>query len=140
MFMTKDQREIRRKLRILRHAEEIGHVARTCRYLGIGRSSLYRWCHAYAERGEAGLIKGPAAPGGMLNGRSVSARKRCFIFGARIISAQCRSSGTWIAITTELMRWMPPWNQFNATLESVAGEHLKSRMDVLLPWNFNQAS
>jgi hypothetical protein len=25
--MTKDQREIQRKLRILRHAEEIGHVA-----------------------------------------------------------------------------------------------------------------
>ena len=37
--MTKDQR----KLRILRHAEEIGHVARTCRYFGIGRSSFYRW-------------------------------------------------------------------------------------------------
>ena len=37
--MTKDQR----KLRILRHAEEIGHVAGTCRYFGIGRSSFYRW-------------------------------------------------------------------------------------------------
>ena len=28
--MNKDQREIQRKLRILRHAEESGHVARTC--------------------------------------------------------------------------------------------------------------
>ncbi len=33
--MTKDQREIQRKLRILRHAEEIGHVAKICRYFGI---------------------------------------------------------------------------------------------------------
>ncbi len=30
--MSKDQREIARKLRILRHAEETGHVAKTCRY------------------------------------------------------------------------------------------------------------
>ncbi|QEW29522.1 MerR family transcriptional regulator [Roseovarius indicus] len=60
--MTKDQREIQRKLRILRHAEEIGHVARTCRYFGIGRSSFYRWRQAYAERGEAGLINAPPIP------------------------------------------------------------------------------
>ncbi len=39
--MSKDQREIARKLRILRHAEETGHVARTCRYFGVGRSSFY---------------------------------------------------------------------------------------------------
>ena len=34
--MTKDQREIQRKLRILRHAEETGHIAKTCRYFGVG--------------------------------------------------------------------------------------------------------
>ena len=33
--MSKDQREITRKLRILRHAEETGHVAKTCRYFGV---------------------------------------------------------------------------------------------------------
>jgi hypothetical protein len=33
--MTTDQREIQRKLRILRYAEEIGHVAKTCRYFGV---------------------------------------------------------------------------------------------------------
>jgi len=38
--MTKDQRDIQRKLRILGYAEEIGHVARTCRYFGIGRTSF----------------------------------------------------------------------------------------------------
>ena len=54
--MNKDQREIQRKLRILRYAEEIGHVSKACRYFGIGRSSFYRWRQAYAERGEAGLV------------------------------------------------------------------------------------
>jgi transposase-like protein len=49
--MNKDQREIQRKLRILRYAEELGHVAKTCRYFGIGRSRFYRWRQAYAERG-----------------------------------------------------------------------------------------
>ena len=60
--MNKDQREIQRKLRILRYAKEIGHVAKTCRYFGIGRSSFYRWRQAYAERGEAGLVNAPPIP------------------------------------------------------------------------------
>ena len=60
--MTKDQREIQRKLRILRYAEETGHVARTCRYFGIGRSSFYRWRQTYADRGEEGLINAPPIP------------------------------------------------------------------------------
>ena len=33
--MSKDQREITRKLRILRHAEETGHVAKTCPVLSV---------------------------------------------------------------------------------------------------------
>lgn len=48
-----------RKVRILRYVEEIGHVAKTCRYFGIGRSSFYRWHQAYAERGQAGLVNAP---------------------------------------------------------------------------------
>lgn len=60
--MNKDQREIQRKLRILRYAGEIGHVAKACRYFGIGRASFYRWRKAYAERGEAGLINAPPIP------------------------------------------------------------------------------
>ena len=60
--MTKDQREIQRKLRILRHAEETGQVARTCRYFGISRSSFYRWRQAYADHGESGLINAPPIP------------------------------------------------------------------------------
>lgn len=44
--MSKDQREIARELRILRHAEETAQVAKTCRYFGVGRSSFYRWREA----------------------------------------------------------------------------------------------
>ena len=43
--MTKDdEREVRRKLRILPHAEKVGHVAKTCRYHGIKLSdaTIYR--------------------------------------------------------------------------------------------------
>lgn len=53
--MNNDQREIRRKLRILDHADRIGDVSKTCRYFGIGRASFYRWRHAYQDNGEAGL-------------------------------------------------------------------------------------
>jgi hypothetical protein len=40
---TQKDREIQRRLRILKHAEKIGHLGRTCRYFGIGRASFYRW-------------------------------------------------------------------------------------------------
>ncbi len=62
MCMTKDQREIQRKLRILKYADEIGHVAKAYRYFGTGRSSFYRWRQAYGGRGEAGLINAPPIP------------------------------------------------------------------------------
>lgn len=60
--MNKDQREIQRKLRILRHAEETGHINKTCRYFGVGRSSFYRWRDAYRKHGEEGLINRPPIP------------------------------------------------------------------------------
>ncbi len=60
--MNRDQREIRRKLRILEHADRNGSVSTTCRYFGIARASFYRWRKAYAERGEAGLINALPIP------------------------------------------------------------------------------
>ena len=54
--MDKDQREIRRKLRILEHVDKIGSVAVTCRYFGVGRSSFYRWRDAYRKNGVEGLV------------------------------------------------------------------------------------
>jgi transposase-like protein len=60
--MTKEDRDIQRKLKVLRHAEKTGHVARTCRYFGVGRSSFYRWRTAYKQRGEAGLVNAKPIP------------------------------------------------------------------------------
>ena len=57
--MNNDQREIQRKLRILRYAEKTGHVAKTCRYFGIGRPRFYRWRQSYEKYGEGGLINRP---------------------------------------------------------------------------------
>jgi transposase len=60
--MTKEDRDIQGKLKVLRHAEKTGHVARTCRYFGVGRSSFYRWKIAYEQNGEAGLVNAKPIP------------------------------------------------------------------------------
>ena len=55
---TADEREIRRKLKVLRHAEQSGNTAKTCRYFGVSRSTFYRWQRRYKKFGEAGLARG----------------------------------------------------------------------------------
>ena len=60
--MTQPERDIRRKLRILKHAEESGNVAKTCRYFGISRSAYYVWKQRYARYGDAGLINSKPCP------------------------------------------------------------------------------
>lgn len=60
--MDRDKQEIARKLKILRHAEATGEVARTCRYFGISRASFYRWLTTYRTGGEATLINGRPIP------------------------------------------------------------------------------
>ena len=54
--MTNEERELQRKLRVLRHAEQSGHVSKTCRCLGICRASFYRWRAAYLRDREAGSV------------------------------------------------------------------------------------
>jgi len=60
--MTENQREIRRKLRVLEHADLTGNVSKTCRYFGVGRASFYRWRGAYRGDGEAGLANNRSVP------------------------------------------------------------------------------
>ncbi len=60
--MTQKHREIQRRLRILKHAEETGHVGRTCRYFGIGGASFYHWKAALETHGEAGLVRKKPIP------------------------------------------------------------------------------
>lgn len=60
--MTKINRDIQRKLRILNHAEQIGDVSKACRYFGVGRASFYRWKTAFQRQGEGGLVNRKTAP------------------------------------------------------------------------------
>ena len=60
--MTHDEKEIKRKLRILRHADYSGNIAKTCRYFGVARSVFYLWRNAYRESGEAGLKRKRPVP------------------------------------------------------------------------------
>ena len=56
MSTTADDRQVRRRLAILHHAEEVtGNVAMTCRYYGITRQSFYVWKRRYDELGLEGL-------------------------------------------------------------------------------------
>ncbi len=60
--MTKAQRDIRRKLRILTYAKRIGNISKACWYFGISRQGFYKWGKAYAEYGEKGLINSKPCP------------------------------------------------------------------------------
>jgi transposase-like protein len=49
-------RQVRRRLAVLRHVEEItGNVAMTCRYFGITRQTYYTWLRRYETEGVDGL-------------------------------------------------------------------------------------
>ena len=53
--MGPKEREIKRRLRVLEHANKIGNVRMTCRYFGLSRSTFYRWKTQYDKQGESGL-------------------------------------------------------------------------------------
>jgi len=57
------QRKVRHRLAVLRHAEEVsGSVAATCRYYGISRQVFYKWRRRFEEEGEAGLRDRSSVP------------------------------------------------------------------------------
>ena len=60
--MTTDEKEIRRKLRVLEHAQDSGNIAKTCRYFGMPRSLFYLWLAAYREHGPDGLKRNKPIP------------------------------------------------------------------------------
>jgi len=57
-----EEQEIRRKLKILNYAKEIGNVSKTCRYWGVSRDTFYRWKRDYRAKGEKGLINSKPCP------------------------------------------------------------------------------
>jgi transposase InsO family protein len=63
MDEREQQRKVRHRLAMLRHAEEVsGNVAATCRYYGISRQAFYKWQRRYDELGEAGLRDNSSRP------------------------------------------------------------------------------
>ena len=54
--------DIKRKLKILNHAKQIGNIRKTCRYFGISKSIFYRWKKNYEREGEQGLINHKPCP------------------------------------------------------------------------------
>ena len=60
--MTQAQRDIKRKLAILRHGEAGGNISKTCRYCGISRQTYYVWKRAYDREGESALINSKPCP------------------------------------------------------------------------------
>jgi transposase InsO family protein len=60
--MTQEQRDIKRKLAVLRYAEECGNVALTARRFGISRQCFYIWKRRYEKLGEAGLVNKSPCP------------------------------------------------------------------------------
>jgi len=59
--MSREDREIRRKMRIFEYAEETGNIRKTCRHFGIPRSLFYIWRGKYELEGEPGLGRERAA-------------------------------------------------------------------------------
>ena len=63
MTEREQQRKIRHRLGMIRHAQEVtGNVALTCRYYGVSRPTFYKWLNRYEELGEEGLRDGSSRP------------------------------------------------------------------------------
>ena len=59
MNERKQQRKVRHRLAVVRHAAEVtGNVSATCRYFGISRPTFYKWLNRFDEVGEDGLRDG----------------------------------------------------------------------------------
>ena len=65
--MNQNERDIQRKLRILKHAEDIGSAVKACRYFGIARASFYRWKVLYKKDGVEGLVNKKPIPKNPIN-------------------------------------------------------------------------
>ncbi len=58
----KELSDIRRKLKVLNYAKEIGNAAAACRRFGISGETCYKWKRAYARDGARALINSKPCP------------------------------------------------------------------------------
>jgi transposase len=98
--MSSKQREINRRKRILKHAEDNGNVSQTCRYFGIGRATFYRWKRRFDLEGEDGLV--PKDPVGKKwpNQLSEEIVEKILHLRTKYNLGPRGSNGTW-SVTTE---------------------------------------
>ncbi len=54
--------DIARKKRVFAYAEEVGNIAKACRYFGISRETFYDWKKRQALQGDAGLVNSKPCP------------------------------------------------------------------------------
>jgi transposase InsO family protein len=110
MHERHQQRMIRHRLGVLRHASEVsGNVAATCRYYGISRPTFYKWLNRFDELGEDGLRDrssrphhSPRATHGEIVGKVIHLRQH-YHFGpgkismylARYHDVTISASGVW---------------------------------------------
>ena len=62
MEKAEQRRLVNWRVKILRHADKIQNVSRTCRYFGISRKTFYKWFARYQALGETGLCVRPRKP------------------------------------------------------------------------------
>jgi len=60
-MMPKELSDIRRKLKVLNYAKEIGNAA-ACRRFGISGETFYKWKRAYERDGKRALINSKPCP------------------------------------------------------------------------------
>ena len=93
--------QVRRRLAVLRHAEEVtGNVARTRRYFGISRQLYYTWLRRYRSQGPEGLRDrsrrpnvSPRATSTEVVGKILYLRQQ-YHFGAEKIAMSCSATTT----------------------------------------------
>ena len=83
------QRKIRHRLAVLRHAEEVtGNVAATCRYYGISQPTFYKWRNRYEELGPDGLRDRSSRP----HRHSTSAARKASQRGSKGLGSSAAST------------------------------------------------
>jgi hypothetical protein len=83
---------VRRKLAVLRHADEVtGNVAMTCRYFSIRRQLYYLWLRRYAAEGLDGLRDRSRRPRRVRMPPTSKSSRRSFICAGPVTSARRKS-------------------------------------------------
>ena len=101
MDEREQQRKVRHRLAVLRHAEEVtGNISATCRYYGISRPTFYEWQDRFEEHGEEGLRDRSHRPHHSPNATDVEVVGRIIYLRQHYHLVRPRSRCTWPATTT----------------------------------------